>query len=321
MRISERVGQGVDKKSSRANSCFGWKIGVSGEYHGTGCSPFGKGIEKVPKHAVNDVAFMKTLTSPLRVCRIAAVAAVAVCFSSYAQTNFARPYAKPPETVTAPAAVSPTFAPTHSPGSVMKLPIESRLSPWSSEIVKLSNAGIDESVILSFVDNAGTFNLGADEIIYLHNAGVRNEVISAMLEHDYEIVSGIRPVTTTTLPPVQEALRQLLAALNDTSKAATGSSPNSAPATNAVPEGSPSPVLPESAPKLDWSGFPGFDNTLADDSDAASARSVAGTHAAPTAGAGAFPVREPYPVEIFDPILLVKAAWRTPNLLIIEAPQ
>src|ERR1041384_3743276 len=56
-----------------------------------------------------------------------------------------------------------------------------QLSPWATEIVKLAQAGIEESVMLSFIDNSGTFNLGADQLVYLTDLCVPAAVADGML--------------------------------------------------------------------------------------------------------------------------------------------
>jgi hypothetical protein len=62
------------------------------------------------------------------------------------------------------------------------------LSALSREIQKLVEAGVDERVITSYVTNcAGLFNLTADQIICLKNAGVSSQLLSVMLQHDRQM--------------------------------------------------------------------------------------------------------------------------------------
>src|SRR5206468_698246 len=68
------------------------------------------------------------------------------------------------------------------------------VSPWLLDIVKLAQAGIKEDVMLTFVDSASTFNLDADQIIYLRDLGVSGAVVTAMIEHDFDLLSGVRQV-------------------------------------------------------------------------------------------------------------------------------
>ena len=65
------------------------------------------------------------------------------------------------------------------------LPANVRLSGPAMEIVKLADSGVEEAVLMSYVTNSiSTFDLGADEIIYLTDIGVPGEVVSAMIQHD-----------------------------------------------------------------------------------------------------------------------------------------
>ena len=64
----------------------------------------------------------------------------------------------------------------------------------TAEVLKLAQAGLDPSVISAYVANApSAFNLNADQIITLKDAGVPSETINAMMDHDKNIMA-----TTTT---------------------------------------------------------------------------------------------------------------------------
>jgi len=66
-------------------------------------------------------------------------------------------------------------------------PIPENLNPSVplKEVIKLAQAGVDEEVLLTFVNNATSgFHVGADEIIYLTDIGVPGTVINSMLERD-----------------------------------------------------------------------------------------------------------------------------------------
>ncbi len=70
----------------------------------------------------------------------------------------------------------------------------------SAEVVKLAQAGVDESVMLSFVTNShSTFNLSSDAIIYLNDVGVPGTVVTSMIQHDQALKAGYANVTS---PPV-----------------------------------------------------------------------------------------------------------------------
>src|SRR2546423_534572 len=54
-----------------------------------------------------------------------------------------------------------------------------------ADIISLADSGMDESVMLAFVNkSSSTFNLRADEIIYLKDLGVPNSVMTAMIQRD-----------------------------------------------------------------------------------------------------------------------------------------
>jgi len=52
-----------------------------------------------------------------------------------------------------------------------------------TEVVKMSDAGVDEKTILSYVTTAPAIVLKADDIIYLHEHGISTGIITAMLQH------------------------------------------------------------------------------------------------------------------------------------------
>lgn len=106
----------------------------------------------------------------------------------------APPVMTTPSPETAPATVAPDQGQRPFPANVHP-------SPAAQQVIQLANSGVDEGVLLSFVTNsANTFNLGADEIIYLTDIGVPGSVISAMLERDQILKTG-GPVGTFTGVP------------------------------------------------------------------------------------------------------------------------
>ena len=80
------------------------------------------------------------------------------------------------------------------------VPSNVKLSTPALEVVKLAQAGVDESVMLTFVTNSPyVFNLSSDDIIYLNDVGVPGTVVTAMLQRDQ--TTGAAPATTSA-PPV-----------------------------------------------------------------------------------------------------------------------
>jgi len=204
------------------------------------------------------------------------------------------------------------------------------LSSWLIELVKLAQAGIEDGVLLTFIDSAGTFNLGADQIIYLRDLGVSNEVISTILEHDFELLAGLRPMPPATVAASQPAVQITLAARNavptqaPTQSAAPIARFNAStlqPVNEAPPSTSPaqvkgwSPGLSDAPARVESDG-PEFTTTEELSSSGPPARSEQGRSFSEPRSFS--PVREPYPVQLTDPIIVVRAYGPTPNLQVLE---
>src|ERR1041385_8659308 len=79
------------------------------------------------------------------------------------------------------AAVAPTVAPP----APQKPALPPNILPSSplAQVVKLAQAGLDESILMSYVTNcSGTFNLDSEQIIYATDAGVPGDIITAMMQ-------------------------------------------------------------------------------------------------------------------------------------------
>ena len=80
-----------------------------------------------------------------------------------------------------------------------------------AQVIRLAQSGVDESVILSYVNNSSiTFNLTSDQIIYLKDLGLPNDVVTAMIQRDQQLgaLANTAPPTTPetiaqTEPPAQ----------------------------------------------------------------------------------------------------------------------
>ena len=60
---------------------------------------------------------------------------------------------------------------------------EPNISPASKEIVRMSEAGTDSTVIQAYVENSTTIHsLRAEDIIYLHEHGIPGSIITAMIQ-------------------------------------------------------------------------------------------------------------------------------------------
>ena len=60
-------------------------------------------------------------------------------------------------------------------------------SPYA-EVVRLTQAGVDESIVTTYVQNSTSlFNLDSDKIIYLSNLGAPNSLVTAMMQRDQQL--------------------------------------------------------------------------------------------------------------------------------------
>jgi hypothetical protein len=141
------------------------------------------------------------------------------------------------------------------------VPANLRPSPAASEVIKLANSGVGESVLLTVVTNStGTFNLRPEEIIYLTDIGVPPAVVTAMLQHDHLLQAREPYVSELSLVPAasgaatqpvaanQFAPEPTVAVAPDQPAGTIEAAPQYAPVSYAVPEVTAAPAEPESAP-------------------------------------------------------------------------
>jgi hypothetical protein len=106
-------------------------------------------------------------------------------FNSPAQ---AQPAPPPPDSATESSALPPNIYPT---------------SPLA-QVIRLTQSGVDESIIMTYVTNSGsTFNLDSDKIIYLKDIGLPNEVVAAMMQRDQQLQQQM--TAAAYHPPTQPA--------------------------------------------------------------------------------------------------------------------
>src|SRR5437588_12876439 len=68
----------------------------------------------------------------------------------------------------------PTAAPPPDQGAV----IQANLSAGAAEVVRLAQSGVTEDVVLAYIQNSqSTFNLAADDVVYLRDVGLSSPVI------------------------------------------------------------------------------------------------------------------------------------------------
>lgn len=180
-----------------------------------------------------------------------------------------------------------------------------RLSPWTKEIVKLAQSGIEESVMIAFMDNSGSFELGADQIVYLNDIGLPASVIAAMLQHDRELASGERLLTIVSEPPY-EPVFTLKPVPSSQAAAKPVNPPAPLPPTLPEPPAMTAPAEPQ-ALQLASNG------SLETTSTFASAPPLQVSDAKRPL----YPVREPRTVELLPPIVFLNTAEVAPNTLIV----
>src|SRR5258707_3801131 len=90
----------------------------------------------------------------------------------------------------------------------LEKPLPPNINPTGpvSEIVKLADSGLEESVMLAFATNStSTFNLSSDEIVYLKDIGVPSSVVTAMIQRD-EVLRQSMANASAVYPPANGGL-------------------------------------------------------------------------------------------------------------------
>lgn len=83
------------------------------------------------------------------------------------------------------------------------VPAKVNLSPTAGELAKLAASGVDQGVMLAYVTNSqSTFNLTAEEIIYLNDLGVPSTVVTAMIQRDQVLKEEGKNALLSSSPPV-----------------------------------------------------------------------------------------------------------------------
>ena len=82
-----------------------------------------------------------------------------------------------------------------------KLPTKVVVSPALADVVKLIQADVSQSVILTFISNTTSpFNIGPTQMDYLNDLGVPGEISLAMIQRDYAIAP--QPMPSAVIPAV-----------------------------------------------------------------------------------------------------------------------
>ena len=128
-------------------------------------------------------------------------------------------------------------APSPSPAVSSSATIPANLSPAAAEVVKLARSGVSEDVVTAYARNSkAPFNLSADQVVSLKDAGISSSVLAAMLQHD----ANLRPpadLAAPTMVTVQSSPPQPVAAAQP--QGAYAPAPVSPP---------PKPIVVEQAP-------------------------------------------------------------------------
>jgi hypothetical protein len=104
----------------------------------------------------------------------------------------------PPQTGIEPYSGSPDNA-----TATAKLPSDIDPDSPLAQVIRLVQASVEQSVILTYVSNStNLFNLNAEEIIYLNDLGAPPEIANAMIQHDQQLQqAGMAAHTPETAPP------------------------------------------------------------------------------------------------------------------------
>jgi hypothetical protein len=101
--------------------------------------------------------------------------------------------------VAAAANTSTNAAPEIKEEVAPTIPENIKVTPATEKIIQLANGGVDENVMLAFVEKSdGKFGLEADEIVYLSDIGVPSAVLTAMLKKDGDDPKKADVVTAIT---------------------------------------------------------------------------------------------------------------------------
>jgi hypothetical protein len=212
--------------------------------------------------------------------------------------------------------------PSHGSDALVqkRQPPRIRLSPWTSEIVKLAESGIEAGVILSFIENSGTFNLGADQIIYLNDLGFSSEIISAMLQHDRELISGVRPLTVASEPDWQLTFDSTFVPIGDGPTRTISTPIVAAPRSSATGEPGNTPkaeTLPEANRVAAVNQIATLNPISPDAFEPMNSAAFDWQAGSEDRKKNVYPVREPYPVEITAPIIFINAESRPANTVVV----
>lgn len=117
--------------------------------------------------------------------------------------------------------------------TVPPVPIET--TPGVSEVIKLVQNGVDEGVILAYIENSDSFGvLSTEEVTYLRDIGVDAKLVTAMIRRGHALQNQSAAQTAEETAASQRAASQ------------TEMAPNPTPQPPVVTQGTPVTVAPQS---------------------------------------------------------------------------
>lgn len=103
-------------------------------------------------------------------------------------------------------------APEPAPATERKLLPTIRTNSPALDVIKMAQAGVDETVMLTYITNTSSmFVLTSDEIVYLNDLGVPPTVVTAMMQRDQEIKQFWSNASQPVAPPQATADTQAAA--------------------------------------------------------------------------------------------------------------
>jgi len=137
-------------------------------------------------------------------------------------------------TVTASEGTATSATPAEAPVTIVK-EVPARKLPYGVEdVLKLSQAQVNESITLSYVQNSGTiYDLRPNDIVYLKEQGVSDTVISAMMDQRKKAIDNAAQVQAQAVAAAAQQQQEQQQMIADASGAVT------APLTPSYSQGAP----------------------------------------------------------------------------------
>jgi hypothetical protein len=133
------------------------------------------------------------------------------------------------------------------------------LPPGVQDVVKLAKAGLSEDVVLTYIKNAGaSYNLSADQLIYLQSQSVTQNEIKALLGAGSSSLPAPAPVVARPAPAPLATTQVAAPAAPQYASAPVASEPPPAAAVPAAQPASLALFQAQLAPYGAWMDVPGY---------------------------------------------------------------